>query len=67
MNFKQWVDEQRGQWSVHSVLAPLATKCGLSKATLYSVYKGMRLKFYDKALSLSKTTGGRVKVKELVE
>ena len=67
MTFLEYVQAKKGDGSANKVVTALAKKAGVSKATLYNVLKGMKIKTYTKALALSKATGGKVKVRDLVE
>ena len=67
MTFLEYVQAKKGQGSANKLITALAARSGVSKATLYNVLKGMKIKTYTKALAVSKATGGKVKVKDLVE
>lgn len=48
-----------------NILKELAKKSKVSLLTLQNVERGGKIKLYDKALAISKATGGKVKVEEL--
>lgn len=67
MNFKEWVDRERGEDSRTTFLRVFSKKCDVSLQTLQFVVKGGRVSFYHKAQAISSATDGAVSVPELCE
>ncbi len=67
MKFSEWVEEEikKRNINVTDLLESLVKPTGISRSTLWSVYKDGRLSRYDKALALHEATGKKVSITEL--
>lgn len=68
VKFSEYVDAQV-KWATSrtAFLQQLESACGVSLLTLQRLYRGAKLKRYDKAKALCKATGGKVSLEDLCE
>ena len=76
MNLREYVNEVKASsantlgslvTSDHTVVCELSDKSGIGKTTLYKILNGHRLNRYNLAVALSRATGGRVKIGDLLK
>ncbi len=67
MSLEEYINERTkdGKRTRSQVVNDLVERSGCSRSTIYNLLRGLKIRGYAKALSLSKATGNKVKVGEI--